>query len=384
MNDLLRSFRSKALVVTLSAALLFSVSGCSSKANGSSSTTSTVSSTTASTTTNLADLKFPSGKGKIGLAMREMVNDYDRGIVAGVKARVAAAGGTVVVTDAGSDVTKHNQNIESLINSGVSGLIIGLGDTTQIAPLIAKAKAKGIWVATCAVGAYTQGSLTDVGGDESLMGEIMSRELLQSINYKGDVYVFWVPGAPLLETRKHILEAMCKDYPQVTLHDVATLHDPAKVQSQMEDILTAHPDKGSIAAVWAAYDVLGSGADQAIIKAGRGNDIKMASIDGDQIGFQMMAQTNGPYISIVAQDSNNIGTLATNAILEGANGEGAQVPHNTYTACYVVTRNNMVATAELRYGSSFFADQKIDLNALIKAYPQNQEVDRILPLVPNS
>ena len=41
---------------------------------------------------------------------------------------------------------------------------------------------------------------------------------------------------------------MVKDYPKVKLHEVPTEHSAAKVQAQMEDILTANPGKGSVAA----------------------------------------------------------------------------------------------------------------------------------------
>ena len=43
-----------------------------------------------------------------------------------------AAGGTLVVADAQTDPRKHNENIENLINSGVDGLIIQLGDAQRL------------------------------------------------------------------------------------------------------------------------------------------------------------------------------------------------------------------------------------------------------------
>src|SRR5690606_34485554 len=139
---------------------------------------------------------------KIGVASREITNDYNRDLIAGATEVLKAAGAEIVVTDGGADPRKHNENIESLINSGVSGIIVQLGDPQQLAPVVAKANAAGIPVITTSVGSKTEGAIADVGGDEALMAAMLARTLLSSIDYKGTVIGFWVPGAPLLETRK--------------------------------------------------------------------------------------------------------------------------------------------------------------------------------------
>ena len=85
---------------------------------------------------------------KVGIASREITNDYNRGIIAGARKVIEADGDTVVVADGQGDPRKHNENIENLINSHVDGLIIQLGDAQQLAPEVAKAKAAGIPVVT--------------------------------------------------------------------------------------------------------------------------------------------------------------------------------------------------------------------------------------------
>jgi ribose transport system substrate-binding protein len=320
------------------------------------------------------------GGKKIGLASREITNDYNRGIIDGARKVLEAAGDTVVVADGQADPRKHNDNIENLINSHVDGIIIQLGDAQQLAPVVAKANAAGIPVVTTSVGAKTEGALTDVGGDEALMGTLMSRALLSSINYQGDVYVVWVPGAPLLETRKRILEAMIKDYPKVKLHEVPTEHSPAKVQSQMEDILTANPDPGSIAAVWGAYDLLTSGAVQAIRQAGR-NEIKVASIDGDRVGFQMLLEDGSPFVATVAQDVPHIGELAGQTMLQALDGK-KDFPSSMFTDAYVVTHANGVAAAEKRWGKDVWKEIQIDPKDVTARWPQNGSILVVHPTLP--
>ncbi|NPV68425.1 MAG: substrate-binding domain-containing protein [Anaerolineae bacterium] len=318
---------------------------------------------------------------RIGLASREITNDYNRDIIAGAQ-RVADAGGhTLIVADGQTDPRKHNENIENLINSGVDALIIQLGDAQQLAPVVAKAVEAGIPVVTTSVGSVTPGVLTEIGGDESLMAEMMNRALLSSIDYAGDIYVFWVPGAPLLETRKRILEAMVVDYPQVTLHEMPTEHSPARVQTQMEDILTANPEPGSIAAVWGAYDLLVSGAVEAIRRAGR-TEIKVASIDGDRIGFQMLMEEDSPFIATVVQDVPRIGELAAETVLKALNEGVTEFPSQTFTDCWLATRYNAVESAELRWGETVWDDLRIARADVEARWPQTQEVLVIHPVLP--
>ena len=320
-----------------------------------------------------------SGK-TVGIASREITNDYNRDIIAGAKKVLEAAGAKVVVTDAGTDPRKQNENIESLINSGAAGIIISLGDAQQLAPVVKKATDKGIPVVTTSVGAKTEGALADVGGDDALMSAMMSRALLSSINYKGDVYVFSVPGAPILETRKRILEAMVADYPQVKLHDVPTEHSAAKVQSQMEDLLTANPEPGSIAAVWGAYDLLTSGAVEAIRRNNR-NEIKVASIDGDRVGFQMLLDEDSPFVATVVQDVPKIGSVAADTLLQAIGGK-KDFPSTLYTDAWLAVHANGAASAEKRWGPNVWDQLSIARKDVESRWPQNGEVQVVHPILP--
>lgn len=82
------------------------------------------------------------GSFKVGIAAREITNDYNRNIVSASQKMIEDAGGSVVIADAQADVQKHNENIENLINSGIDGLIVHLGDPEQMAPLMEKLKRK--------------------------------------------------------------------------------------------------------------------------------------------------------------------------------------------------------------------------------------------------
>lgn len=324
--------------------------------------------------------KLPSGF-KVGIAIRELLGGVDNAIVDAATKEFKAAGAVkVTVTDAGGDPLKQNNNIESLTNSGINGLFAVLGDATQISPLTKKAAAKGIKVATGLIGRAPDGAITDVGFDDPLASALETRALFSSIGYKGKVYVFWVPGAPILETRKRVMEAIAADYPLIKLVDVPTEHGAAKSLTQMTDILTANP-KGTIAGVWGAYDLLVSGAEQAIVRAKR-TEIKVASIDGDPIGFQMLFGKNSPYVATVAGNTPAIGTIGADAIIKAACGRAKEVPIASYIPMWVATRRNGIAAAEMRYGSAFWKANGLDKTAIKKLYPQTQPVIVSQPTLP--
>ena len=324
------------------------------------------------------------GSFKIGIAAREITNDYNRNIISASQKMIEDAGGSVVIADAQSDVQKHNENIENLINSGIDGLIVHLGDPEQMAPLMEEAEKKGIPVITNGVGSPVEHTLGDVNGDDPLMATLASDALLASIGYAGDVYVVWVPGAPLLETRKRIFESIAADYPDVTIHEFPAEHNPAKVQTQIEEILTANPDEGSIAGIFGTYDQLVSGASEAIRRAGRGDEIKMIGIDGDVLGFQMLFQEDSPFISTVVMDTESIGKQSAEVLLGVMNGEvdPATVNKKIPASCYVATRKNGVEAAEMKWGKNFWEDAGLVKEDVEKAFPKKEEVVVTLPSIP--
>ncbi|HPU45823.1 MAG TPA: substrate-binding domain-containing protein, partial [Thermoclostridium sp.] len=242
---------------------------------------------------------------------------------------------------------------------------------------------KGIPVVTAGVGSPVPDTITDINGDDALMATLAADALLSSINYQGDVYIVWVPGAPLLETRKRIFEAIAADYPLVKIHEVPAEHNPAKVQTSIEEILTANPEKGSIAGIFGTYDQLVSGASEAIRRAGR-DEIKIVAIDGDRIGFQMLFQDGSPFVATVVQDVPSIGRMAAEILLAVLDGklDPSTVSPKTAADCYVATRKNGIAAAELRWTESFWDDVGLKKSDIEAKYPQTEDVTILRPVTP--
>ena len=82
----------------------------------------------------------------------------------------------------------------------------------------------------------------------------------------------------------------------------------------MEAFLNANPEKGSIQAVWAAWDDPALGAEQAIIDAGRQNEgIIIVGIDATEQARDRIAM-GGNFKATVAQDFKGIASKVVETV----------------------------------------------------------------------
>jgi ABC-type sugar transport system substrate-binding protein len=320
---------------------------------------------------------------KVGFAAREMAAESNEMMADSARRVIEAAGGTMVLADANADLQKHNENIENLVNSGIDGLFVLLGDVPHLTAPIQYAKSKGVPVVTLMITANVPGSVTDVCANSPIMASLASNALMDAIGFKGDVYIVWVPGAPWLEGHKRILEAVAAGQPDVRLHEIPAEHNAVKVQAQIEQLMTANPAKGSIAGIFGAYDMLISGAVEAVRQAGR-TEIKMVSCDGDRIAFQELFEENSPYVACAGYSGIDVGTRAGEILLKAMNGslKDGDVAAITYASGYLATRRNGVATVEKYWGENFWADTEMDKADVIRRYPQTQDMLAVTPLSP--
>lgn len=319
----------------------------------------------------------------VGIANREITNDYNRLIAYGAQDILEDAGCKVIMTDAETDFQKHNENIETLLNSGIDALIIQLGDNDQLAPLCEKATEMGIPVVTAGIGSHIDNTICDTNADDGLAAVLLADAVFSAIDYSGDVYIFYVPGAPLLENRLAVIQGVAAAYSNINIIPVATEHNVSKVQTQMEELLTGNPDEGSIAAVIGTYDSLITGAVESVRQAGR-SEIVMGGIDGDEVSFQMLYAEGSPFQVSVVLDASSIGATAANTVLGVLDGsvDPEKVASKIPTVCYCATRRNGVAAAEMKWGEEIWEKIGMTREEVEAAYPQDTELLVCYPTVP--
>lgn len=305
----------------------------------------------------------------VGFASREMVNDYNRGIVEGARKVIEAAGGELVATDGQADIRKHIDNINSFVTREVDGILVQLGEPEQFAAVFAKAKEAGIPVITTSIGQTAPDALCDVNGDDEIMTANLIRQMVTDIRAKGKVYIISVPGAPILETRARIARAFLSGYSGIEVADtVPTQHSVPYTLNAMQNILTANPEPGSVAAVFVTYDLLASGAAMAIANAGRAEEIKVYSIDGDEIGFQMLFDKTNPFVATVSQNVENIGKAAGEMLLKAINGNPEEVPYSVYPPSFLASKADLPAAIQVakdKWGADALEKWSIDEAALL-------------------
>ena len=128
-----------------------------------------------------------------------------------------------------------------------------------------------------------------------------------------------------MQVRCVIADAIFKNNPDIKIIDRVTpnVQDGgiADSRAKMEAILAAHPQKGSIAAVWAAWDQPALGALQAIEAAGRSDDgIVITGMDANPQAREAIAK-GGNFEASMAQDFKGIGRTVADTVKRYLAGE---------------------------------------------------------------
>lgn len=227
------------------------------------------------------------------------------------------------VIDTAGDVAAVISRIEDAVTQKVDAIVINV-DPAQVAAGLETAKAAGIPV----VG-------MDAGADPLLVANVTSNGYAMAaetavyvanrLNGKGRVVMFVFDAFPPVQIRGVIADAVFNNHPDIEVIDRITpdVQDGgvADSRAKMEALLAANPEKGSISAVWAAWDQPALGALQAIEDAGRsGEGIVIVGIDANPQARDAIA-TGGNFEASVAQDFEGIGRGAAEVVSRALKGD---------------------------------------------------------------
>jgi ribose transport system substrate-binding protein len=258
------------------------------------------------------------------------------------QARASELGWEVNVIDTAGDVAAVIARIEDQVTAGVDAIVINV-DPAQVGAGLQAAAAAGIPV----VG-------MDAGNDPLLAANVTSNGYAMAaetavyvanrIGGAGNVVMFVFDPFPPVQVRGAIADAVFANHPGITVLDRVTpdVADGgiADSRAKMEAILTANPEPGSIAAVWAAWDQPALGAMQAIEAAGRqGEGIVITGIDANPQAREAIA-AGGNFEASVAQDFAGIGRTAADTVARLLAGE-TLVQKVIYVPTVLITAANV-------------------------------------------
>jgi ribose transport system substrate-binding protein len=206
--------------------------------------------------------------------------------------------------------------IEDSVTQNVDAIVINV-DPAQVTVGLLAAQEAGIPV----VG-MDAGSSPLIAANVTSNGYGMAAEtsvyVANRIGGEGNVVMFVFDAFPPVQIRGVVADAVFGNFPDIEVLDRITpdVSDGgiADSRAQMEAILAANPEPGSIAAVWAAWDQPALGALQAIEDAGRSNEgIVITGIDANPQARDAIA-AGGNFEASVAQDFAGIGSAAADVV----------------------------------------------------------------------
>ncbi len=232
------------------------------------------------------------------------------------QARAKEFGWEVNVIDTKGDVAAAVGRIEDAANQKVSAIVINV-DPSQVTAGLEAAQKAGVPVFGMDAGA-TPLLVTNVTSNGYAMASETASYVANRIGGKGNVVMFVFDAFPPVQQRGIIADTIFKNNPDIKVLDRVTpdVSDGgvADSRAKMEAILAANPEKGSISAVWAAWDQPALGALMAIEAAGRGGEgIVITGIDANPDARTAIGK-GGSFEASIAQDFKAIGGTVADAV----------------------------------------------------------------------
>ncbi|MBB6690157.1 sugar ABC transporter substrate-binding protein [Cohnella xylanilytica] len=290
-------------------------------------------------------------KGKrIALVMQFNQGTFSAQYIDGVKKQAAKFGGEVTVFASDNDLSKMASNLDAAVNQKFDGILIDHGNADALTAGVNKAKEAGIPVVAFDA-ALGIGGVTDLSQNDQKMAEQTLEQLAKDAGGKGNIVKVWVAGFAPMERRQESYAAFQKKYPDIK--EITSFGDASNpqldAQTRMEAILKQYPEKGSITAVWAAWDEFAKGASNAIKQAGR-DEIKVYGIDMSDEDLAMIQDPTSPWVASAAVDPTTIGTVQVRYLYQALHGdtpEAAVQIDSVYVSRDALPKDKQVTTADL-------------------------------------
>ena len=259
-----------------------------------------------------------------------------------MKADLEARGAVVNVINTNNDFSKLASEVENIAIAGqTDAIVLVSADPSQIANQLQEAFDAGIPVFGCDSG-FIEGMQVNATSDNYQMGSLIVHYLFDDLmGGKGTVIALTHRPHPGVVKRCEAFDDIIKDYPDITL--ITEQHVPAEqpindAQAIVENLLLANAEKGSVTAIWAAWDEPAIGATQALKEAGR-DEVIVTGVDGNQQAVALVAE-GGNLKATVAQNFKGMGEIVVVEMEKLFNGEEI-VKGEQYAPATIITMENV-------------------------------------------
>ncbi|KVE34588.1 sugar ABC transporter substrate-binding protein [Burkholderia sp. BDU5] len=277
---------------------------------------------------------------RIGITVAGTDHDWDLQAYQGAVDEVKRLGGTPIALDAGRSDSRQIAQIQTLIAQKPDAIVEQLGTASVLEPWLKKIRQAGIPLFT--IDTASASSLNVVTSDNFLIGSQLALKLVNDIRGEGNILVFnGFYGVPVCAIRYDQLKAVLKWYPKVKiiepeLRDVIP-NTAQNAYAQISQLLQKYP-KGSISAIWAAWDIPQVGATQAVDAAGRA-EIRTYAVDGSPEAVALVRNPKSSAAAVVAQQPALIGRTAVRNVARYLAGDRS-LPAYTFVPSVLVAKDN--------------------------------------------
>ncbi|MFC3804248.1 sugar ABC transporter substrate-binding protein [Cohnella sp. GCM10012308] len=338
-------------------ALVLLLSACGSKNNNAATGSSEPASPSASASESASPSASDAGgdsdalKGKkIALIMRLNTGTFSAQYVDGVKKQVEKFGGQLTVIPSDNKLDVMATNLDAAVTQKYDGILIDHGDAGALTGGVDKAIAAGIPVVAFDSG-LTNAGVTSIAQNDQKMAEQTLEALSKDSGGKGTIVKIWVAGFPPMESRQIAYKAFLDANPDIKELAAFGTADGAQLdaQTRTEAILKQYPEKGSITAIWAAWDEFAKGAANAVKQAGR-DEIKIYGIDLSDEDLALIQDPTSPWVASAAVDPASIGQVQVRYLYQKLHGD--ETPPTVQLDSVYVSRDALptdkkVTTADL-------------------------------------
>jgi ribose transport system substrate-binding protein len=207
-----------------------------------------------------------------------------------LKAGMEKIGIKVNVVDTKNDFAQLASRIEDVVSAKTDAIVLVSADPSQIQTQLQSALDAGIPVFGCDSG-FLEGMVVNATSDNYAMGETITKYLFDDLmGGEGDIIALTHRPHPGVVKRSQAFDKIMPDYPNIHLITEQHVEVPGPIDSArttVENLLLANPEKGSIKAIWCAWDEPAIGATQALQDAGR-DEVIVVGIDGNEQAVELI------------------------------------------------------------------------------------------------
>ncbi len=278
------------------------------------------------------------GKPKIAIIVSTLNNPWFVVLGDTAKARAEELGYVATVFDSENDTSKETAHFENAIADGYQAILFNATDSDASIANVGRAKDAGVPVFCIDREINSNDTATSQILSDSYSGCVeLGQYFVENVGEEGDyVELMGLVGDNNTRSRSQGFHSVIDRYPGLKMvAQQSADFDRAKALEVMESILQAHPN---IDAVFAANDAMAMGAYQALVAAGKDEDVKVFGFDGADEVVKLIA--DGKIVATGMQFPKTMARTAAENADEWLKGK-RDFPQKVPVAVELVTKENV-------------------------------------------